>query len=297
MKKLIIGTRGSELALTQTSMVKAELLQIHPDLQIEIRPIKTSGDIFKDAVLADIGGKELFTKEIDQQLFDGTIDIAIHSLKDVPGIISPAQQIIATLPRGDARDALIGVKSIDDLPHGAVVGSASPRRKAQLLHIRPDLDVINFRGNVQTRIKKVGDKQVACTLLAMAGMDRLNLNIERHPLTTSEMLPCAGQGTISIAARSDDHATIKLVSAISHQETFIAATAERAVLATYNGNCQTPIAAYALIKNNELILDALIASTDGRQIFRASVQGKTSDAEKIGTKMGEKLLENSRGFA
>ncbi len=296
-KSIILGTRGSQLALIQAEMVKAELIRHYPNLSVEIKPIKTSGDIFKDAVLADIGGKELFTKEIDQQLFNGTIDIAVHSLKDVPGIISPQQQMVATLPRGDARDCLIGATSLASLPQNSIIGSASPRRKAQILALRPDLKVINFRGNVQTRVKKVADKQVTCTLLAMAGLDRLKLDVVRHPLTITEMLPCAGQGIISIAARSDDGATIKLMQAINHSETFIIATAERAVLSTYNGNCQTPIAAHAIIKNGDLVLDALIANPDGKQIFRITMHGASTDARKIGTEMGNKLLENSRGFA
>jgi len=277
-------------------MIKAELLKHHPDLQIEIKPIKTSGDMFKDANLAEIGGKELFTREIDAELFNGKIDIAVHSLKDVPGIISVQQQIIATLPRADARDALIGIASLNELPHGAIVGSASPRRKAQLLHKRPDLQVVNFRGNVQTRVRKVVEKEVACTLLAMAGLDRLGLEVERHPLSTLEMLPCAGQGIISVSARSDDGAIKEIVSAINHAPTFAIAAAERAVLAIYNGNCQTPIAAHAVIDGSELILDALIASTDGKEIFRISATGDIIDAEKIGMEAGNKLLENSRGF-
>lgn len=297
MRRIIIGTRGSKLALVQTEMVKSELLKHHPDLEIEVRPIKTSGDIFKDAVLAEIGGKELFTKEIDQQLFDGVIDIAIHSLKDVPGIISDKQQIAATLPRGDARDALIGAESIATLPRGSVVGSASPRRKAQILHLRPDLQVVNFRGNVQTRINKVAEKQVHCTLLAMAGMDRLNLETKRYPMSTVEMLPCAGQGIISIAARSDDKKVKDLLKPINHEETYICATAERAVLATYNGTCQTPIAAHAVIKDGELYLDALIASTEGDNIYRTNMHGKPEQAESLGIEMGSLLLENSRRFA
>lgn len=282
--------------MTQTEMVKHALLAVHAELEVEVKIIKTSGDIFKEANLAEIGGKELFTKEIDEELLNGKIDIAVHSLKDVPGIISDKQQIIATLPRADARDALIGVRSFSDLPKGAVVGSASPRRKAQILHFRPDLKVINFRGNVPGRVKKVEEKLVDCTLLAMAGLDRLGLEVERNPLSVKEMVPAAGQGIVAIAARTDDAETHKLIAPINHEPTFVIATAERAVLKIYGGNCHTPIAAYAFIENDELLLEGLIASTEGENIFRTSTKGSIRDAEKLGTEIGRKLLESSKNF-
>lgn len=296
MNKLIIGTRGSKLALTQVEMVKAELLKFWPDLQLEVKIIKTSGDIFKDANLAEIGGKELFTKEIDEALLNGEIDIAVHSLKDVPGIISPKQQIIATLLRADARDALIGAKSFAELPQGAIVGSASPRRKAQILHNRPDLKVVNFRGNVPTRIEKVTDKEVDCTLLAMAGIDRLGLKVEKHALPIDEMLPAAGQGIIGIAARSDDKRAKELLAPINHDLSFVAATAERAVLKTYGGTCYTPIAAYAEITGDNVTLKALIASTEGEQIYKTSASAPTTEAEKLGERIGAELLQHSKNF-
>lgn len=282
--------------MVQTEMVKAELLKIFPELELQVKIIKTSGDIFKEANLAEIGGKELFTKEIDEALFRGEIDIAIHSLKDVPGIISNKQEIVATLPRADARDALIGATSLKALPKGAVVGSASPRRKAQILHMRPDLKVINFRGNVPARVRKVEEKQVDCTLLAMAGINRLGLEVEKHPISIAEMLPCAGQGIIAIAARSNDDEVFKIVSEINHEPTFAIATAERAVLAVYGGNCYTPIAAHATIQNNELLLEGLIASTEGEDIFRTSQTAAVRDAKKLGLEIGKKLVENSRNF-
>ena len=295
-EKLIIGTRGSKLALIQAEMVKSAWREKFPELELEVKTIKTTGDIFKEASLAEIGGKELFTKEIDEALIKGEIDIAVHSLKDVPGIISSRQEIVATLPRADARDALVGAKSFAELPPGAIVGSASPRRTAQILNTRPDLKVVNFRGNVPSRVKKVEEKQVDCTLLAIAGLARLNLKVKYYPLSIKEMLPCAGQGVIAIAARSDDDKTKNIAAKINHEETFTVINAERAVLKTYNGDCRTPIAAYAVIKGDEIHLDALIAGLEGEKIFRTSLSGKIEEAKEIGIEVGKKLLAAAKGF-
>ena len=293
-KQIILGTRGSNLALVQAEKVKTGLNQL--GIKVFIKVIKTSGDILKDANLADIGGKELFTKEIDEALLNGEIDIAVHSLKDVPGIIPDKIKITACLPREDARDCLLGAKSLAELPHGAKIGTSSPRRKAQLLHIRPDLEIVHFRGNVGTRIKKLQEKQVDATLLAIAGIKRLHINPEYQPLTMTEMLPAAGQGIIAIATRKDDEATKQLCAPLNHHQSFTAAMAERAVITAYGGNCYTPLGAYAEVEKDKLTLTAMICATDGRKIFKTSASGTIDRATLIGLQLGNELLDNSKDF-
>jgi hydroxymethylbilane synthase len=290
-QKIIIGTRGSRLALTQTEMVKNLLLAQFPDLQIDIKIIETSGDIHAEANLAEIGGKELFTKEIDEALYKGEIDVAVHSLKDVPGILSDKQQIFAVLKRADVRDAILGAKSIADIPQNAVVGTSSPRRKFQILALRPDLKIVPFRGNVPTRIKKLEDKIVDATLLAMAGMERLGINASQNAISINEMLPAAGQGIIAINGRSNDSAARKIVSAINHIETFVQATAERAVLKTFGGNCYTPIAAHAELSGAKIKLSAFVANEDGTKSYKISRESQVDDAENLGIEIGKILLE------
>lgn len=289
-KKLKIGTRGSTLAVTQTAMVKTALLEKFPELEIEIITILTSGDINAEAKLAEIGGKELFTREIDAAMISGEIDIAVHSLKDIPGIINPEIEIAAVLPRADARDILLGADSIESIPKNARFGSSSPRRTAQMLDLRPDLEPVYFRGNVPTRIEKLNNKVVDITLLAKAGLDRLGIEPGGVPLEPEIMLPAAGQGIIAITARPDDSETKEILSTINHTESFIAATCERAVLQAYEGDCYTPIAAHASINGGSIKLAAMIASEDGKKIYRTSYQGTTSQASELGQCAGQELL-------
>lgn len=281
-----IATRGSKLALTQANMVANLLGQ-----ESEIYIIKTTGDIKSEEPLKHLGGKEVFTKEIDEALLSGSADIAVHSLKDVAGIIHPELEIIACLPREDARDILLGAESLDALKQGAKIGTSSPRRKAQLLNLRPDLEVVEFRGNVETRIKKLQDGIVDGTILAAAGINRLQMKLPVKWGYLEGLIPAVGQGIICVMARKEKFN----LDRINHQPSFIAAVAERAALAAFGGNCYTPIAAHATI-NGKLKLAGFIASEDGKKVFTTSVEGAEKDARKLGDEMGKKLLSEYGKF-
>src|SRR5262245_63309681 len=250
---LRLGTRGSKLALTQTGLVRDALRVSVPTLAapdaIEIIPIRTTGDAIQDRPLSEAGGKGLFVKEIEEALLQGRIDAAVHSMKDMPTVQPPRLLIAAFLPREDARDVLIAgeVRRIADLRQGAVVGTSALRRRAQLLHRRPDLAIVNLRGNVDSRIAKREAGEVEATILALAGLKRLGLEHVGAPVPEDEMLPAVGQGAICIECRSDDGATRALLAAINHAPTEIAVAAEHAMLAVLDGSCRTPIAGHAVI--------------------------------------------------
>ena len=294
---LRIGTRGSPLALAQAEMVKAGLLAAHPALAasgVEILAIKTTGDAVQDRTLSEIGGKGLFTKEIEEALLDGRIDLAVHSMKDMPTVLPPGLVIGALLEREDPRDVLISpvADSIAGLPKGAVVGTASLRRQAQLLHLRPDLKVQPLRGNVGTRLDKIARGEAAATLLALAGLKRLGkAEAATAILSTEEMLPAVAQGAIGIEVRENDARVQPLVAALDHEPTAIAVIAERACLAVLDGSCRTPIAAYAEILGTALRLRALIALPDGSAAHRAADDGiaTRSGAAALGRAVGERL--------
>ena len=280
-----IGTRGSPLALAQAEMVRNKLAAAHPQLTIETIVIRTSGD-WKPAdgetrLSEREGGKGLFVKEIEQALMEGRIDCAVHSLKDVPSFLPDGMAVDHMLERADPRDAFISRKasSFLDLPHGAVVGTASLRRQAFLLTRRPDLVIVPLRGNVATRIAKLDDGMVDATFLAMAGLNRLGLDGDFiHPLSAADMLPACGQGTIGIETRLADEHVRSLLDPIHHTETGIVSAAERAALQTLDGSCHTPIGAYAEVRNGELTLDIAVASGDGRQVFSESGKSSCDDA-------------------
>jgi hydroxymethylbilane synthase len=294
---LRIGTRGSPLALAQAHETRDRLAAAHPELAapdaIEIIVIKTTGDMVLDRTLSEIGGKGLFTKEIDEAQLDGRVDLAVHSMKDVPTQLPDGIILAAYLPREDVRDAFVSlkVKSLADLPAGAVVGTASLRRRSQILARRPDLKVEPLRGNVQTRLKKLGEGVCDATLLAMAGLRRLGL--DQHAasvLEPEEMLPAVAQGAIGIACRENDEKAKNWLLALNHKPTEIRVTAERAFLAVLDGSCRTPIAALALLDGEKLSFRGLIVKPDGSTLHETSRTGLASEAEAMGRSAGEELL-------
>jgi hydroxymethylbilane synthase len=293
---LRLGTRGSPLALAQARMVKAALGEIEPALAaedaVQIVVIKTTGDKILDRPLAEIGGKGLFTKEIEDGLLDGSLDIAVHSMKDMPTVLPEGLVIDAVLPRADPRDALIarGPKSIAELPRGIVVGSASLRRAAQLRAMRPDLEVAPFRGNVQTRLRKLDAGEVGATFLAMAGLVRLGLvEVASAALAPEEMLPAVAQGAIGIECHARNVPVMELLARLNHAPTMTAITAERAFLAALDGSCRTPIAGLAELDGDRLRLRGLVASPDGRRIERIEAAGAPADAARLGAEAGASI--------
>jgi hydroxymethylbilane synthase len=296
---LRIGSRGSKLALRQADLLRERLVAAHPELAapsaIESVIIRTTGDRVTDRPLAEIGGKGLFIKELEEALKDCRIDLAIHSLKDVPAFLPDGFSLAAHLPREDARDALIargGAASLAALPHGASVGTSSPRRQAQLLNLRPDLAIVPLRGNVDTRLAKIADGAADATILALAGLKRLGRESEASAvLSASEILPAATQGIIAIEIRDDDSHSRSLLAAIDHRQTAICASAERALLETLDGDCYTPIAALASLDGNRIALDAMVLSPDGQRCHRLARSTTTSRARELGREIGGALLE------
>ena len=294
-RKLLIGTRGSPLALWQANHVRALLIAAHGlgEDAVALEPITTSGDRIRDKPLRDFGGKGLFTKEIDEALLDKRVDIAVHSMKDLPTELPPGTTIAAVLPRGDVRDAFISAKgeSLAALPPGAVVGSSSLRRQAQVKRLRPDLQAIDFRGNVETRLNKLDQGIVDATLLALAGLERLGLT--RHVtsvLPTDEMLPAVAQGAIGVSCRSDDVKTRDLLQALNDDRTATAVSCERAFLGELDGSCRTPIAGLAEIADGVLRFRGLVLNPEGTEWHEIEKSGAPEDAVGIGASSGRELL-------
>ncbi|MDG4893142.1 MAG: hydroxymethylbilane synthase [Mesorhizobium sp.] len=287
MQTLKIGTRGSPLALAQAHETQARLMQAHdlPEQAFEVVAISTSGDRIQDRPLSEAGGKGLFTKEIEEALLDGRIDIAVHSSKDMPTALPDGLELVTFLPREDARDAFIGkrVKRIADLPHGAVVGSSSLRRQALLRRMRPDFEVVIFRGNVQTRLRKLDEGVAEGTILAYAGLKRLGLeNVVTDLMALEDFPPAPGQGAIGIETRIGDREVEKMLAAIHHVPTGQALACERAFLAALDGSCRTPIAGHATVAGEKLSFAGLIISPDGRQSHEVRLEGEAADASEIG---------------
>ncbi|PIN11001.1 Porphobilinogen deaminase [Handroanthus impetiginosus] len=296
-----IGTRGSPLALAQAYETRNKLIESHPELAeegaIQIVIIKTTGDKILSQPLADIGGKGLFTKEIDEALINSEIDIAVHSMKDVPTYLPEKIILPCNLPREDVRDAFICLTAVSlaELPAGSTVGTASLRRKSQLLNRYPSLKVLeNFRGNVQTRLRKLNEGVVQATLLALAGLKRLNMTENvTSVLSIDDMLPAVAQGAIGIACRSDDDKMASYLASLNHEDTRLAVACERAFLEKLEGSCRTPIAGYASRDaNGDCIFKALVASPDGAQVLETSREGPyiCNDMIKMGVDAGEELL-------
>lgn len=297
--RLTIGSRGSKLALWQAEWVKARLGERHPRTQVSIEIIKTSGDVLKDAPLTLIGGKGVFTKELEEALLDGRIDLAVHSLKDLPTVL-PYRLVIAAIPkREDTRDALvlraglvIEQPSIKNLPERSIVGTSSLRRLSQLKHLRPDLVIKELRGNVDTRLRKLDEGQYDAIILATAGLRRLGLEKRiSAPIEIEEMLPAVGQGALAVETRSDDEETLSLLAALEDQQTRAACMAERALLRELGGGCQLPIAAHAVVFEDSLQLDGLVADPSGETIIRDSLEGAASSAEQLGSELAVRLRE------
>src|SRR5690606_6356938 len=292
---LRIGTRGSRLARAQTDLVCRALAAARPELgapgTLEPVVIRTTGDRITDRPLAEFGGKGLFCKEIEAALLERRIDLAVHSIKDLPTWLPDGLVLGAVLEREDPRDVLLARQpaSIAGLPEGAVVGTASVRRQAQLLAKRPDLRVVNFRGNVETRLRKLAAGEVDATLLALAGLRRLGIAHEGVVLAPEEMLPAVGQGAIGIECRADAEAALALLAAIDHAASHVSVRAERALLAALDGSCHTPIAGHAAIADGRLDLRALIARVDGSECLRTERSGAPEDAEALGADAGAEL--------
>jgi hydroxymethylbilane synthase len=292
---LRLGTRGSKLALTQTGLVRDALAAAVPVLAgpdaIEIVAIRTTGDVIQDRPLSEAGGKGLFVKEIEEALLTRRIDAAVHSMKDMPVLQPAGLEIVAFLPREDARDVLIAgeTRRIADLKRGAVVGTSALRRKAQLLHLRPDLEIVNLRGNVDTRLAKREAGVVEATLLALAGLKRLGMAHVGTPVPEDEILPAVGQGAVCIECRADDARTRAWLSAIDHKPTAVCVAAEHAMLAVLDGSCRTPIAGHAVLSGDSLRLRGLIVKPDGSELLATERQGAAGDAEAMGRDAGLEL--------
>lgn len=290
-----IGTRGSPLALAQANDVRARLIAAHgldPD-DVTIVVIKTSGDIILDRPLSEAGGKGLFTKEIEEALIEGSIDLAVHSMKDVPTALPEGLEISTILAREDVRDAFISLKyrALAELPAGAVVGTSSLRRQAQVRRLRPDLQVVDFRGNVQTRLKKLADGVADATFLAMAGLNRLGMaDRATSAISTADMLPAVAQGAVGIEIRGNDARTRAALEPLDHGATAICVRAERAFLAKLDGSCRTPIAGLAELDGDALSFRGAILTPDGVACHEAARDGLASDAAAIGAAAGAALL-------
>jgi hydroxymethylbilane synthase len=290
-----IGTRGSPLALAQARQVKAQLVATHgfANEQCEIVAITTTGDKITDQPLLEVGGKGLFTKELDEALIRGDIDLAVHSMKDVPALLPEGLVVGATLPREDPRDAFISAKhsSIDELPPGAVVGTSSPRRQAQVLRRRTDLRTVEFRGNVETRLRKLRDGVADATLLACAGLNRLGLS--QHitaRMSIDVMLPAVAQGAVGIEIRADDAITAALVAPMNDSVTALCVMAERAFLARLEGSCRTPIAGYAQLCDDALHIRGEILAPDGSEWHVATRNGSPQTAMRLGEETAAEVL-------
>ncbi|HEY6084445.1 MAG TPA: hydroxymethylbilane synthase [Nitrospira sp.] len=293
---LVLGTRGSKLAVQQSEWVQARLKELAPHVTVTLRRIQTSGDKILDVPLAKVGGKGLFVKEIEEALLSGTIDLAVHSMKDVPAELQQGLALLCIPKREDPRDALIsrGAYRFRDLPLGARIGTSSLRRQAQLLRNRPDLSISMLRGNLDTRLRKLHDGEFDAIVLAAAGLRRLGWGHQiTEYLDLDISLPAIGQGALGIEGRDNDQFLRTLLHGLEDSETRITVQAERALLRRLQGGCQVPIAAHATLSGAEIMLEGLVASVDGKEVIRETVQGARESAEPLGVQLAERLL--SRG--
>ena len=292
--RIRIGTRGSPLALWQANWIKSQLEQLHEGLNVELTEIKTSGDKIQDVPLAKVGGKGLFTKEIEESLLRYETDLAVHSMKDVPIKLPPGLALSVVTKREDPRDALISSNDVklDALPKGARVGTGSFRRTTQLLAHRPDLEVVPMRGNVGTRLKKLETEGLDAVILAVAGLKRLGF-AERitEYIDPDIMLPGGGQGIVGIETRHDDINVINMLVELDDEETNFALEAERAFLSRLEGGCQVPIGVYATVDGESIRIRGLVGSLDGKQILKSEISGITVDAGVLGDELARKILD------
>lgn len=293
---LVLGTRGSKLAVHQSEWVQARMQELAPHVTVALRRIQTSGDKILDVPLAKIGGKGLFVKEIEEALLSGEIDLAVHSMKDLPTELPAGLDLLCIPSREDARDALISRngKRFKDLPAGARVGTSSLRRQAQLLQARPDLSIGMLRGNLDTRLRKLREGHFDAVVLAAAGLRRLGWEGEITEYLAPEIsLPAIGQGALGVEGRRDDVFVRELLSGLEHEPTRTMVMAERALLHRLQGGCQVPIAAHATLHGSEIVLEGLVASVDGKEVIRDRVKGPVDDPHSMGIQLAERLL--SRG--
>lgn len=285
--KIRIGTRGSKLALAQTEIFKAKLQKKYPHIRTETKIIKTTGDLILDKNLYEVGGKGLFVKEIEEALLNNQIDVAIHSMKDMPAFLPDGLNIVCVLKRETPEDALISTryKKIADLPLGASIGTSSPRRASQLLYIRPDIKIVNFRGNVGTRIEKLQKGEVDASFLAVAGLKRLNIDKQIYTkIPIEKMLPAIAQGAIGIEARIDDKIIANILKELNHSPSYICIKAEREFLKVFGGSCYMPIAAYAKINEDKMQFSCMIISNDGKRMLKKQALCNIDDGAKIAIK-------------
>jgi len=293
-KELRIGTRGSPLALYQANWVRNKMVQTHPNLKVTLLTIKTTGDKIQDAPLAKIGGKSLFVKEIEEALIQKRIDLAVHSIKDVPTELPKELHLFAITRREDPRDVFISRSGngLRDLPHGAKIGTSSLRRQAQLLHFRGDLELIPLRGNLDTRLKKLEKMTLDGIILALAGVRRLGFESRITEILPTEIsLPAIGQGALGIETRKEDREVEERIHFLNDPPSAIAVSAERAFLKKLEGGCQVPIAAYARIVDSNLHIDGLVGTIDGKRLITHHLEGTTDQAESLGTELAEILLK------
>ncbi len=293
-EKIVIGSRGSQLALWQANWVKSELERLHSNADIDIRVISTSGDKIQDVPLSKIGGKGLFVKEIEEALLANEIDLAVHSMKDVPMELPTELGISVITKRENPLDALISNngEKLADLPQGATIGTSSLRRSSQLLKYRDDFKIHPLRGNVDTRLRKVEEGKYDAILLASAGLNRLGwANLITEEISHDILLPAMGQGALGIETRLDDTMIYDFISTLNHEQTHYAVSAERALVARLDGGCQVPIGAYARIEKGLITLKGLVASLDGEVIYKLENVGPVDDAINIGQELGSKLLK------
>ncbi len=292
--KLIIGSRGSDLALWQANFVKREIERNNKNVSVEIKIIKTKGDKILDVALSKIGDKSLFTKELEVELLNKTVDLAVHSLKDLQTKIPDGLKLTAVSKRHSVEDVLIARKkgmTIDKLPENAIVGTGSLRRRSQLLHLRPDIKTEELRGNVPSRIDKFLKSKWDAIILARAGVERLKLSKSISSIiSTDEMLPAVGQGALGIEIHENNKFAEEIIKSIHDENTYYAVMAERSFLRTLEGGCQVPIGAFGEVRSNGFYFDGLIGSLDGSLTFRKKVRGKKTDAEKIGKQMAKEML-------
>lgn len=292
-KKIVIGTRGSKLALWQAEHIASLIREKFPTIEVQLKKIVTTGDKILDVPLAKIGGKGLFTKELENAMLSGEIDLAVHSLKDMPTELPEGLILAAITTRADAGDAFVSLRyrSLAELPPGSKVGTSSLRRRAQILKYRPDLQTIDLRGNLDTRIKKLENQEMDAIILAVAGLKRLGLEQYITQVLPYEIcLPAVGQGALAIETRQNDAETMAVLAFLNDQETIAAVSAERAYLREVQGGCQVPVGVHAEVQDEKLILEATILKVDGSREIREQICGSCSEAEELGIKLAQKML-------
>lgn len=292
-KSIVIGTRSSKLALWQAEHIAGRISERYPAIEVTLKKIVTTGDKILDVPLAKIGGKGLFTKELENAMLSGEIDLAVHSLKDMPTELPERLMLAAITTRADACDAFVSLRynSLDELPQGAKVGTSSLRRRAQILKYRPDLQTVDLRGNLDTRIKKLENQEMDAIILAAAGLKRLGLEKYITQLLPAEIcLPAVGQGALAIETRQDDQEILSVLEFLNDSETIAAVTAERAYLREVQGGCQVPVGVYGKVNGDRLVLAATILKIDGTREVREQITGSCAEAEELGIKLAQQMM-------